>query len=331
LKEDSIYTIRIDYEGRPLNVDFDIYAGAFVWQTDDMGYPWAQSLCQGYGPKGWFPVKNHVSDEPDSTSLSVTVPQNLYAISNGTLQKVDSLKNGKIKYHWSVRNPINNYNIALHLGKYEQSQEVFKSQNGKNLKVSYFFLEQDRELATEKLSIVPKMLEVYEKYFGPYPFIEDGFKIVQSPYPMEHQSCVAVGPYFNQQLILHESAHEWWGNSVSCTDNSDIWIHEAFATYAESLYIEERLGYDIGQEYLNTKKGDIHNDFPLVGIKGVNHFHYRIEDKYFKGALMLNTLRHMVENDQLWFATLLGIQADFRHSFIDTETLIGYFNQKEFP
>ena len=126
--------------------------------------------------------------------MRVTIPQYLYAISNGTLQKVDSLENGKIKYHWSVRNPINNYNIALHLGKYEQRQEVFASQNGKNLKVDYFFLEQDRELATEKLSIVPKMLEVYEKYFGPYPFIEDGFKIVQSPYPMEHQSCVAVIP-----------------------------------------------------------------------------------------------------------------------------------------
>jgi aminopeptidase N len=194
--------------------------------------------------------------------------------------------------------------------------------------LAYYFLEGDKDFATKKLSMVPQMLRVYEKYFGAYPFINDGFKIVQSPYPMEHQSCVAVGQYFDEQLILHESAHEWWGNNISCKDNSDIWIHEAFATYAESLYVEETLGYRIGQEYLNSRKDRILNDFPLVGVHGVNHFHYRIEDKYFKGALILNTLRHLVANDKLWFSTLKGIQTDFRHSFIDTKTLVQYFNEK---
>lgn len=328
LKKDSIYSIEVEYHGRPLDIDFDIWAGGFMWDQDNQGQAFLQSLCQGYGSKGWWPSKNHVSDEPDSAAISVTVPKNLFAVSNGVLVSIDPLQSGKNRFNWKVVNPINNYNLAVHIGDYEQNQENYKSQNGADLSITYFFLKQDEELAKERLSMVPKMLEVYEKYFGPYPFVEDGFKIVQSLYPMEHQSCVAVGPYFDDQLILHEAAHEWWGNSVSCTDNADIWIHEAFATYAESLYIEETLGYDLGQEYLNVKKGDIHNDHPIVGIEGVNHFHYRIEDKYFKGALMLNTLRHLVENDQIWFEALLSIQQDFRHSFVDTKTLLKYLNDK---
>jgi aminopeptidase N len=328
LEKGTTHSIKVSYEGRPLDVNFDLFAGAFLWQTDDNDNPWIQSFCQGYGPKGWWPSKNHVSDEPDSASVSISVPENLYAVSNGKLIRTETLGNDKVKYHWAVSNPINNYNMAVHVGKYETNHEVFESIGGKKLNLNYYFLKSDKDLATKKLSIVPQMLTVYEKYFGAYPFINDGFKIVQSPYPMEHQSCVAVGQYFDEQLILHESAHEWWGNSVSCADNSDIWIHEAFATYAESLYIEETLGYGIGQEYLNSKKDKILNDFPLIGVQGVNHFHYRIEDKYFKGALMLNTLRHLVANDKLWFSTLKGIQTDFRHSSIDTKTVIKYFNEK---
>lgn len=328
LRKDSTYTIEVEYEGRPLDIDFDIWAAGFMWDQDDQGQPFIQSLCQGYGPKAWWPSKNHLSDEPDSTAISVTVPKDMIAVSNGVLLSVEPLGNSKSRFNWKVTNPINNYNLAVHIGDYVQSRENYKSQNGPDLLIDYFSLKQDEDLSKKKLAIVPKMLEVYEKYFGPYPFAEDGFKIVQSLYPMEHQSCVAVGRYFDDQLILHEAAHEWWGNSVSCTDNADIWIHEAFATYAESLYIEETLGYDLGQEYLNVKKEDIHNDHPIVGIEGVNHFHYRIEDKYFKGALMLNTLRHLVGNDKLWFGTLLGIHQDFRHSFMDTKTMLSYLNDK---
>ena len=327
LEAGGTYSIVISYEGRPLDLNFDIWAGAFIWQTDDQNIPFLQSLCQGYGPKGWWPSKNHLSDEPDSASISIAVPENLVAVSNGILTKIDSLISEKLTYHWTVSNPINNYNIAVHIGNYKKSVEEYSSRNGEKLTLEYFFLKQDQDLAQKKLKMVPKMLEVYEDYFGPYPFWEDGFKVVQSPYPMEHQSCVAVGQNFDDRLILHEAAHEWWGNSVSITDNAHIWINEAFATYAESLYIEETLGYDLGQEYLNVKKEDIQNDHPIVGIEGVNHFHYRIEDKYYKGALMLNTLRHIVSDDELWFETLKSIQENFRHSFIDTDGLLNYLSE----
>lgn len=328
LEKGTSHSVKVSYEGRPLDVNFEMFTGAFIWQTDNNENPWIQSLCQGYGAKGWWPVKNHLSDEPDSASVSVSVPESLYAISNGKLVKTETKGNGQVTYHWSVSNPINNYNIAVHIGRYQTSKEVFQSIGGSQLTLSYYYLENDKELAARKLSMIPKMLTVYEKYFGAYPFAKDGFKMIQSPYPMEHQSCVAAGQYFDEQLVLHESAHEWWGNNVSCADNADIWIHEAFATYAESLYIEETLGYGIGQEYLNSKKDKILNDFPLVGVFGVNHFHYRIEDKYFKGALMLNTLRHLVADDKLWFSTLKAMQAEFRHSSIDTKALVNYFNKK---
>lgn len=328
LLKDHIYSVTVDYEGRPLDLDFEIFAGAFIWSSDESDNPFIQSICQGYGPKGWWPVKNHISDEPDSATINITVPRDLIPVSNGVLINVDSIENAQVRYSWRVSNPINNYDIAVHIGNYETKSEFYRNANGDTLKITYFFLKQDRELAIKKLAMVPKMLKVYEKYFGPYPFPEDGFKIVQSLYPMEHQSCVAVGQYFDEGLILHETAHEWWGNSVSCADNADIWIHEAFATYAESLYIEEILGYELGQEYLNSRKSKIHNDHPLVGIKNVNHFYYRIDDKYFKGALMLNTLRHLVNDDKLWFEALKGIQKEFRHSFINTAALTDYLNAK---
>lgn len=322
LEIDQVYSIEVDYEGHPLDPDFELWTSGFLWDEDESGKPFLQSLCQGYGAKAWWPVKNHLSDEPDSANIRITVPEDLVAVSNGQLVN-QTIESGTSTYHWKVSNPINNYNIAAHIGDYSFDKSEFN-----RIPISFFYLKSDSLLASKNLQMVPKMLKVYEKYFGSYPFPQDGFKIVQSPYPMEHQSCVAVGKYFNDQLILHESAHEWWGNSVSVKDNSDIWIHEAFATYAEALYVEETLGYDLGQEYLNARKSDIHNDHSLVGVSNVNHFHYRIEDKYFKGALMLNTLRHLVENDSLWFSALNGIQKDFRHAFIDTGLLIEYFNEK---
>lgn len=320
-------SITVKYAGHPLDPDFDLWASGFMWQQDAEGRPFAQSLCQGYGAKAWWPVKNHLSDEPDSVDVKVTIPDNLVAVSNGVMVGRTKEEGNRHKYHWKVSYPINTYNIAIHIGAYQHRQETFTSSN-RDFLIDYFFLPEDLELANKNLEMVPKVLEVFEKYFGPYPFPDDGFKILQSPYPMEHQSCVSAGPYLEDVLILHETAHEWWGNHISVSDNADIWIHEAFATYAESIYIEETLGYEIGQKYLNSRKSEIRSDHPLVGVSGVNHFHYRIEDKYTKGALMLNTLRHVVSDDVKWFETLRGIQSRFAHSFVDTNRLLGYFSEK---
>lgn len=318
------YAIKVHYRGHPLETSFgDQWTGGFMWRKDSEGNPFAQTLCQGYGAKGWFPVKNHLSDEPDSVDIRVELPTNLIAVANGKLISKESLGETS-RVHWKTSNPINTYDVAIHIGTYDKTSSTYPSSSGEELSMDYYFLAQDTALASRNLEMVPKMMEVYEHYFGPYPFQSDGFKVVQSPYPMEHQSCVAVGPYFDDFLILHETAHEWWGNNVSISDNADIWIHEAFATYAESLYLEATLGYEMGQKYLNSRKNEILNDHPLLGVRHVNHFHYRIEDKYTKGSLMINTLRHVVDDDELWFETLKAIQEDFRHSFIDTETLINY-------
>ena len=328
LKRYEKVQISVVYEGHPLNPDFRIWASGFFWQEDDSGNSFSQTLCQGYGAKAWFPVKNHLSDEPDSSSVVVTVPENIIAVSNGKLIKTE-LTEGKKTFHWQAKSLINNYNIAVHLGNYISSDDVYYGKDSlEKLDLQYYFLREDSTLAMNKLSMVPKMMGIYEKYFGTYPFVADGLKLVQSPYPMEHQSCIAVGKYFDEQLILHETAHEWWGNSVSCTDNAELWIHEAFATYAESLFVEDHYGYEAGQRYINAMKGQVQNRYPVQGKLGVNHIHYDITDMYTKGAIMLNELRRRIDNDEIWFSILKGIQQDFRYSSITTTQVIDYINVK---
>jgi len=328
LSTNSVKKVRINYSGRPLDISPEIpLYGAFIWLTDPNGRPWIQSVCQGYGSSGWWPSKNHLSDKPDSTTIRFTIPDSLIGVSNGRLISVKKAENGKTTYAWSVSYPISNYNIAISAGDYFRSENKITGSDRGRLDFDLYALKQDSSIANRRLEMVSNLVRVYEKYFGSYPFVEDGFKIIQAPYAMEHQSCVSIGQNFDEKLILHEVAHEWWGNSVSCTDYADIWINEAFATYAESLYIEETLGREIGKEYLNAMKGSIENDYPLQGVYGVNHIHYPIGDKYTKGALLLNTVRYVVNNDSLWFNTLKSLQNDFRYSFITTDQLIAYLNQ----
>ena len=346
LTKGKIEEIKVFYSGRPVdfNPDIPMYA-SFLWLEDNDGNPWLQAICQGYGASGWWPNKDHLSDEPDSAKISVTVPKGLDVISNGELTNKTDLENGKVRYDWKVTYPINNYNITLNVGKYSHVSDQFDNGTSR-FTLDYYLLEENDADIEKTTAIVKPMLKTYEKYFGPYPFPNDGFKIVESPHAMDHQSCVAIdSKYFqntsesdiwsdlalediNYALILHESAHEWWGNSVSCTDNADLWIHEAFATYAEALFIEDHYGYDVSQQYLNKMKANVLNQYAIVGKKGVNHIHYDITDMYTKGSLMLNTLRHVINNDQLWFSVLKGMQTDFKHRSINTELLIDYINQK---
>ncbi|MEM6525851.1 MAG: M1 family aminopeptidase, partial [Bacteroidota bacterium] len=241
--------------------------------------------------------------------------------------------------------PINNYNVTFNIGKYKKSTDVYDNGISK-LDLGYYLLEENDTDVSVTTAVVKPMLKTFEKYFGPYPFPEDGFKLVESPHPMEHQSCVAIGSdYFydaddsgvwsdmpegdiNYSIVLHESAHEWWGNSVSCTDNAELWIHEAFATYAESLFVEDHYGYEAGQQYINSMEAEVLNRNPIVGRMGVNHIHYDITDMYLKGAIMLNELRKVIDNDDLWFSILKGIQKDYKYSSITTREVIEYFNHK---
>lgn len=349
LKKGSTDEVRVYYSGRPLDPDLQIpMYGAFLWDTDQDDNPWLEAVCQGYGASGWWPNKDHLSDEPDSADMSVTVPAGLDVVSNGRLRSIAQLNDGSRRFDWHVSYPINNYDLTLYVGEYAHFTDTLKSKDG-NLSLDYYVMPYNMQSAREKVAVVKPMLKTYEKYFGPYPFPRDGFKLVDAPYPMEHQSAVSVGlSYFQDnggfdfdnpnpdlahhlpdyQIVLHESAHEWWGNSVSCRDNADLWIHEAFATYAESLFMEDRYGYDKAQAYLNAMKPSITNQYPIVGKPDVNDIHYNIWDMYAKGSLMLNTLRHVVANDSLWFSILRGIQQTFQYKTIGTKDVTDYINKR---
>ncbi|MEL7001333.1 MAG: M1 family aminopeptidase [Bacteroidota bacterium] len=349
LKVDNEEEIEVFFSGRPVDYDprIPMYA-SFLWAEDQNENTWLQAICQGYGASGWWPNKDHLSDEPDSAAISVTVPSHLEVVANGKLVNKQAMNNGETRYDWEISYPINNYNLTLNVGKYGKISDQYINQSD-TLELEYHVLEHQLESAKKRVEIVQPMLASYEKYFGPYPFTHDGFKLVSSLHPMEHQSCVSIdADYFDEPLelteeaikqgirsgrldysiVLHETAHEWWGNSVSCTDNAELWIHEAFATYAESLFIEDKYGYELGQSYLSAMKSVVFNNDPIIGKMNVNHIHYEIQDMYTKGALMLNTLRHVIKNDSLWFDVLRGIQSHFKYQTTTTEQLVDYINTK---
>ncbi len=326
LDKNSSHKIKVFYSGHPLDPDLEIpYYAAFVWDKDKNKKYYAQAICQGNGAHGWWPNKDHLSDKPDSSAVSITVPSKLAAISNGRLKNKTVLKNGKTKYEWKTSYPINNYNITLNIGNYKHIQDDFEGIN--TITLDYYILPSDFLKAKKTFEIVKPMLKIYEELFGPYPFPDDGFKLIQTPYPMEHQSAVALGNDFDESLILHEVAHEWWGNSVSCTDMAEFWLHEAFASYSVNLFIEKHYGVKHSNRSFYNARNEVMKKHPLLGEFGVNHVHYDLEDIYSKGRLMLHTLRNVINNDVLWFDILKGIQQKFKHQSMTTENLINHINE----
>jgi len=342
LAKGSTHTISIEYHGQPQVAKRPPWDGGFVWATDSTGNPWVAVTCQGTGASLWWPNKDHQSDEPDSMMISITVPEGLENISNGRLRKVSKAAKGWTRYDWFVHNPINNYNVTINIGKFAHFGEVFIPESGDTLTMDYYVIPQELEKAKAQFAQVKQMMAFFYKYFGPYPFVEDGYKLIQSPHlGMEHQSAVAYGNrYLNGYngiasseegltfdfIILHETAHEWWGNNITTNDIANMWVHESFGAYAEALYVEHMLGYEAGMRYINAKKQNVRNNQPMIGPYGVNK--EGSGDMYDKGQLVLNTLRHVIGNDDLWFQTLKEANTRFRHQSIDGQELIDFISEK---
>ncbi|KAB2881505.1 M1 family metallopeptidase [bacterium] len=340
LKKNSMQTLVVYFSGKPIVAKHPPWDGGFIWTKDEKGLPWIAVACQGTGASLWWPNKDHQADEPDSMMISVTVPAGLMDISNGSLRKMTVLKDGRSRWDWAVTYPINNYNVTVNVGNFAHFSETYGDKIP--LTLDYYVMPSDLEKAKEQFKQVKPMMSVFEKYFGPYPFKRDGYKLVESPHlGMEHQSAVAYGNKFQQGylgtasspegllfdfIIIHESAHEWWGNSVTSKDIADMWIHEGFGAYSEAIYIEGLYGYEAGQRYLIGKKQDVKNDKPIIGIYDVNQ--EGSGDMYPKGALMLNTLRHAINNDPLWWAIVRGIQETYKHQTIHTDTVVQFVNHK---
>ena len=332
--------LRFYYSGKPIIAKNAPWDGGFVYTKDSQGKPWIGVACQGTGASLWYPVKDSQSDEPDfGATIKVAVPNGLIDVSNGRLTGSEDLKNGYTRWDWEVKNPINTYSINVSIADYAHIHE-----NYKGLDLDYYVLRENEAKARVQFEEVKPMMDCYQSKFGTYPFANDGYKLVETPYlGMEHQSAVAYGNkyvkgYLGNDLsgtgigllfdyiIIHESGHEWFGNSVTSKDIADMWIHEGFTTYTECVYVECQYGYEKGQEYVNGLKKAVDNDRPIIGQYGVNK--EGSGDMYAKGALLLNTLRHIVNDDTKWWKLILDYANTFRHKIIDTETVITYFNKE---
>jgi aminopeptidase N len=336
-------TFTVYYSGNPIVTEKAPRFGGVVFSTDSLGSPLVATACEASGASIWWPNKDHLSDEVDSMLISVSVPNGLKDVSNGRLRKVVDLKNGYTRFDWFVSNPINNYNVAVNIGNYTHFSDNYEAKDGK-LTLDYWMLPYN--VKKGKLQFernVKPMLMAYEYWFGPYPFYKDGYKLVETPYPaMEHQSAISYGGYMKNGppneligeafgvkwdfIILHESAHEWFGNSITAKDLADLWIHEAFASYAEYLFVEYNYGKEKGQEYLHRQRSGISNDSPIVSHYGVNQM--GSGDMYSKGATLLNMIRTIINDDQKWRDILNGMNRNFYNQTVTYDQIVNYFSKE---
>lgn len=334
LMKDNTHFIQVYYHGIPVIAKNAPWNGGFVWEKDKNGVDWVGVACEGVGASLWWPNKDHLSDEPDNMKIHITVPSELMAVSNGQLFRKKKLRNGYTRYSWKVSYPINNYNVTLNIGDYDYFNEHYINRQGDTLNLEYYVLGYNLDTARQHFKQVHEMLDCFESYFGPYPFYRDGFKMVETSYwGMEHQSCIAYGNNYENNrwgfdyIIIHESAHEWFGNSLSCNDHAEMWIHEAFATYLESLYMECKYGMDKAIDYLQSQRIFINKE-PILGPKGVNFRYWVSSDMYYKGSWMLHTLRNVINDDILWFDMLNMFAVDNAVSNVKTEDFIRLVNME---
>ncbi|EKT4534289.1 M1 family metallopeptidase [Flavobacterium psychrophilum] len=340
LKTGNQEKIRFYYSGNPTIAKRAPWDGGFVFTNDKQGKTWIGVACQGFGASCWYPVKDSQSDEPNlGATIKVAVPNGLMNVSNGRLLGSEDLKNGYTRWDWEVKNPINTYDITLNIGDYIHFGEKYKG-----LDLDYYVLRENEEKARKQFEEVKPMMDCFQSKFGEYPFTTDGYKLVETPYlGMEHQSAVAYGNHYNNGylgkdlsrtgmgmlfdfIIIHESGHEWFGNSITARDIADMWIHEGFTCYTETVFLECQYGYEKSQIYINGLKDNVNNDQPIIGHYGVNK--EGSGDMYYKGALMLNTIRSIINDDSKWWALLLKYSKTYRHQIIDTKTVIDFFNQE---
>jgi len=335
LRAGQVYSIDFYYSGHPRTTG---RFGGITFKTDPAGHTWINTACEGIGASLWWPDKDQWRDEVDTMDLSVEIPNGLTDVSNGKFIGKTDLGDGYTRWDWHVSYPINNYDVSLNIGDY-----VHFSDRLGDVLMDFYALPADLDKAKTQFAQAKGMLEAYQHYFGEYPFAKDGYKLIEAPYSgMEHQSAVTYGNLFENGylgrdwtgvgisprfdfIIIHESGHEWFGNSITAADPSDMWIHEGWTTYLESLYVEYRWGTADAIKYLSGYKPKIHNLRPIVGERGVNA--EPPEDQYFKGALMLNTLRSVIHNDAAWWKLLHDLYQHFKYQNILTEDIVAYCNQ----
>lgn len=339
----DVNSLMLAYEGIPTEAANAPWDGGITWAKDDNGNDFVASSCQGIGASLWWPCKDHMYDEVDSMLMSITVPKHLMDVSNGRPRGVDENKDGTKTYHWFVSNPINNYGVNINIGDYVHFGETYAGEKGE-LDMDYYVLKDNLKKAKKHFKLAPKTLEALEYWFGPYPFYEDGYKLVEAPYlGMEHQSSVTYGNGYQygyrgtdlsgtgwglkwDYIITHETGHEWFANNITYKDMADMWIHESFTCYSEGLYTEYFFGKEAGAEYIRGQRAGISNTRPLIGDYEVNSEEHG--NVYSKGANILHTLRQAINNDDKWRGILRGLNETFYHQTVTTQQIEEYISEQ---
>lgn len=339
----GLQQLHLFFSGKPAEARRPPWDGGWIWAKDEKGRPWMSVACQGLGASVWFPCKDHQSDEPDlGASLTIVVPAELKGIGNGKLISTMPQEN-KLAYKWEVKNPINLYNIIPYIGAYNSFEEVFAGEKG-NLQCQYWVLDYNVDKARSHFKQVPEMLKCFEHWMGPFPFYEDGYKLVEAPHlGMEHQSGIAYGNrYFNGYrgsdlsgsgfglkwdfIIIHESGHEWFGNNITTKDIADMWVHEGFTNYTETLFTECKSGLQGAEAYVQGIRRNIRNDIPIIGPYGVNK--EGSGDMYYKGSNMIHTLRTMMQNDEQFRQLLRNLSHTFYHQTVTTQQVEAFLEKE---
>jgi aminopeptidase N len=340
-KKNAHEIVAVYYHGKPEISKNPPWSGGFIWKRDSLGNPFISTACQTVGASIWWPCKDIESDEPDSQRIAITVPSQLMDVSNGRLRSTVDNRDGTTTYEWFVDNPINNYDVSINAGRYAHYTETYQGENG-TLSLDFWPLAYNLDKAKKQFTQVRSMLHCFEHWFGPYPWYGDGYKLVEAPYlGMEHQSAVTYGNryengYLGRDLsktgwglkfdfiIVHESAHEWFGNNITNKDIADMWIHESFANYSENLYVESLFGKSAGAAYVKGTR-NVKNDRPVIGQYGVHD--EGSGDMYNKGGNMLHTIRQISGNDEKWRSVLRGLNARFWHQTVSSRQIWRYMSK----
>lgn len=341
----SMHTVLVYFSGNPHVAERAPWDGGWTFTQDEKGRPWMTVTCQGLGASIWYPNKDHQSDEPDNgASLTMIVLNDLVGVGNGRLLDKTKNSDGTTSYKWGVVNPISNYTIIPYIGKYVNFSENYLGLKG-NLDLNYWVLDYNIDKAKNYLpKDTHRMLDAFEYWMGPYPFYEDGYKLVETEHTgMEHQSAVAYGNYYKPGyrgrdlsysglgmtfdfIIVHESGHEWFGNNITSNDLADMYIHESFTNYSETLFVDYNYGEEAGNDYNFGTRRDIHNDTPIIPAYGVNA--QGSGDMYPKGGNMLHSIRHSINNDKLFRNILAGLNGTFYHQTVDSQQIQDYISAK---
>lgn len=334
LQKGTTHTIKIAYHGIPKEATNPPWDGGWIWKKDEQNRPWMSVACQGLGASAWYPCKDHQSDEPDlGATLSIRVKKEQVAVGNGRLKEKIAHDDETITWTWQINNPINNYNIIPYIGNYVQIHDEYTGENGKKLTLDYWVLDYNKAKAQKQFEQVKPMLNCFENWFGPYPFYNDGFKLVESPHlGMEHQSAIAYGNgYMNGYrgrdlsetgwgkkwdfILVHESGHEWFGNNITTRDIADMWVHEGFTSYSETLLTECLFGKNAANEYVQGIRLLIDNDKPIIAPYNVHQ--EGSGDMYYKGSNLIHMIRQMINDDSKFKSITRDLNKTFYHKTVN--------------